>query len=77
MVDEFQDTSPIQLALFLKLAALRHEVVWVGDIKQAIYGFRGSDTALMRAVIEALPAWAAPRRFCRIHGGRDLHWWSS
>jgi ATP-dependent helicase/nuclease subunit A len=56
MVDEFQDTSPIQLALFLKLAARATEVVWVGDIKQAIYGFRGSDTRLMRAVIEALPS---------------------
>ena len=55
MVDEFQDTSPIQLALFLKLAQYARQVVWVGDIKQAIYGFRGSDTALMRSVIEALP----------------------
>jgi ATP-dependent helicase/nuclease subunit A len=55
MVDEFQDTSPIQLALFLKLACYARQVVWVGDIKQAIYGFRGSDTALMRSVIEALP----------------------
>jgi ATP-dependent exoDNAse (exonuclease V) beta subunit len=55
MVDEFQDTSPIQLALFLKLARYARQVVWVGDIKQAIYGFRGSDTALMRSVIEAMP----------------------
>ncbi len=55
MVDEFQDTSPVQLALFLKLARYAKQVVWVGDIKQAIYGFRGSDTALMRSVIEALP----------------------
>jgi ATP-dependent exoDNAse (exonuclease V) beta subunit len=56
MVDEFQDTSPIQLALFLKLARLAKHVVWVGDIKQAIYGFRGGDTALMRAVVDSLPA---------------------
>lgn len=55
MVDEFQDTSPIQLALFLKLAGLARQIVWVGDIKQAIYGFRGSDTALMKAVLAALP----------------------
>jgi ATP-dependent helicase/nuclease subunit A len=58
LVDEFQDTSPIQLALFLKLGALARQVVWVGDIKQAIYGFRGSDTRLMRAVLAALPARA-------------------
>lgn len=55
MVDEFQDTSPIQLALFLKLARFAKKVYWVGDIKQAIYGFRGSDTELMQAIIQALP----------------------
>lgn len=54
LVDEFQDTSPIQLALFLKLSALAREVVFVGDIKQAIYGFRGSDPELMLAVIQAV-----------------------
>ena len=37
------DTSPIQLAVFLKLAHLAKHVVWVGDVKQAIYGFRGDD----------------------------------
>ncbi len=56
MVDEFQDTNPIQLALFLKLARFAKRVYWVGDIKQAIYGFRGSDTALMQAMLDALPA---------------------
>ena len=55
MVDEFQDTSPIQLALFVKLAALARETIWVGDLKQAIYGFRGSDVTLMQAVLAALP----------------------
>ena len=51
MVDEFQDTSPIQLALFLKLSQLADQVIWVGDIKQSIYGFRGSDPTLMDAVV--------------------------
>jgi ATP-dependent exoDNAse (exonuclease V) beta subunit len=55
LVDEFQDTSPIQLALFLKLSRLAKHTYWVGDIKQAIYGFRGSDTDLMQAVVAALP----------------------
>ncbi|MGS0754809.1 UvrD-helicase domain-containing protein [Roseateles sp. GG27B] len=56
LVDEFQDTSPIQLALFLKLADCAQKVVWVGDVKQAIYGFRGGDADLMRAVMANLPA---------------------
>ncbi|HGM4962301.1 TPA: UvrD-helicase domain-containing protein [Pseudomonas putida] len=55
MVDEFQDTSPMQLAIFLKLARIAKRVYWVGDIKQAIYGFRGSDCALMQAILGALP----------------------
>lgn len=54
MVDEFQDTSPIQLALFLKLSQFAKKVIWVGDIKQSIYGFRGSDPDLMQAVIHAI-----------------------
>ncbi len=55
LVDEFQDTSPIQLALFMKLSKVAKQTYWVGDIKQAIYGFRGSDTQLMESVISALP----------------------
>jgi len=54
MVDEFQDTSPIQLSLFVKMASLVDKVIWVGDSKQAIYGFRGSDAALIDTVIDAL-----------------------
>ena len=55
LVDEFQDTSPIQLALFLKLSRLAQQTYWVGDLKQAIYGFRGSDTELMQSILQALP----------------------
>ena len=55
LVDEFQDTSPIQLALFLKLASLADRCIWVGDVKQSIYGFRGSDARLMDEVVRALP----------------------
>ena len=55
VVDEFQDTNPIQLALFIRLAALvKRGAVWVGDVKQAIYGFRGSDPALMDAVLASV-----------------------
>jgi len=54
MVDEFQDTSPIQLALFLKLSQLADQVIWVGDVKQSIYGFRGSDPSLMSAVVDRI-----------------------
>lgn len=52
MVDEFQDTSPIQLELFYKLAKFAKIAIWVGDPKQSIYGFRGADPALMLEIIK-------------------------
>ncbi|MGB7214163.1 MAG: UvrD-helicase domain-containing protein [Gammaproteobacteria bacterium] len=59
LVDEFQDTNPMQLAIFMKLAALADRVVFVGDIKQAIYGFRGCDPELVRDTLAALVARGA------------------
>lgn len=57
MVDEFQDTSPLQLALFVELAKLASRSVWVGDPKQAIYGFRGTDSRLITQVLAAIEGW--------------------
>lgn len=55
-VDEFQDTSPIQLALFLALGELVEDLIWVGDPKQAIYSFRDADPELMLGVLEEIRA---------------------
>jgi ATP-dependent helicase/nuclease subunit A len=52
MVDEFQDSNPIQLTIFMKLSELVQQSYWVGDPKQAIYGFRGSDPVLIDKVME-------------------------
>ncbi|WP_204126724.1 UvrD-helicase domain-containing protein [Pseudomonas ogarae] len=57
MIDEFQDTSPLQLALFIELAKLAKKSVWVGDPKQAIYGFRGTDASLISGVLNAIKDW--------------------
>jgi ATP-dependent exoDNAse (exonuclease V) beta subunit len=54
LVDEFQDTSPVQLALFLKLSECANESIWVGDPKQAIYGFRNADPDLMFAAVNSI-----------------------
>jgi len=48
-VDEFQDSNPMQVRIFQKLSSLL-KTCYVGDKKQAIYGFRGSDTELTAAV---------------------------
>ena len=47
LVDEFQDTNPLQLAIFERLRGLVPRSRWVGDPKQAIYGFRGTDPQLV------------------------------
>ena len=49
-VDEFQDSNPKQLEIFDRLSELVVQSFWVGDPKQAIYGFRGSDTDLVEAL---------------------------
>lgn len=50
MLDEFQDTSRLQWQALLPLVqdslARGGSLTWVGDVKQAIYGWRGGDAAL-------------------------------
>jgi len=44
LVDEFQDTDPVQYEIFSRLFARRKGILFmIGDPKQAIYGFRGAD----------------------------------
>ena len=52
MVDEFQDSSPIQLEIFKKLSDMMKQSYWVGDPKQSIYGFRGADVELVSEITQ-------------------------
>lgn len=57
LIDEVQDSSPLQVAIFGELARIARRSVWVGDPKQAIYGFRDTDAALtLEACREAAAA---------------------
>ncbi len=43
MVDEFQDTDPVQWQVIARAFAGRSTLILIGDPKQAIYAFRGGD----------------------------------
>ena len=70
LIDEFQDTSPIQLVIFLKLAEIAPQSIWVGDQKQAIFAFRGADPALMDAAIAQILAGQEPETLPRSYRSR-------
>jgi ATP-dependent exoDNAse (exonuclease V) beta subunit len=55
VVDEFQDVSPLQLDIFLRITQLVDMNIWVGDPKQSIYAFRGADPELMTSVMKTVP----------------------
>lgn len=55
-VDEFQDSNPKQIRIFDMLSDLVERSYWVGDPKQAIYGFRGCDTVLVQALTNRIIA---------------------
>lgn len=44
LIDEFQDTDPLQYAIFREIFVHRNAILFlIGDPKQSIYGFRGAD----------------------------------
>ncbi len=53
-LDEYQDTNRLQEAIFKKVA--RHNRFLVGDLKQAIYGFREADPDIIREMSELFTA---------------------
>ncbi|MCP1674126.1 ATP-dependent exoDNAse (exonuclease V) beta subunit [Natronocella acetinitrilica] len=60
IIDEFQDTSPIQFSLLWQLAQVGLPALIVGDIKQAIMGFQGGDARLFDALIKNAGAEVTP-----------------
>jgi exodeoxyribonuclease V beta subunit len=55
LIDEFQDTDPVQYEIFSHLFSEGdHYLFFIGDPKQAIYGFRGADVfTYLRAASQA------------------------
>lgn len=49
LIDEFQDTDPIQYEIFSRIfGAGAHHLYFIGDPRQAIYSFRGADVFTYR-----------------------------
>jgi DNA helicase II / ATP-dependent DNA helicase PcrA len=59
-VDEAQDLSPMQLSFILRLPCPNGRLLFVGDPKQAIYGFAGADTKAMSRIVERTQATVLP-----------------
>ncbi len=60
VVDEFQDTNPLQFALLWQLKEAGVPTIVVGDLKQAIMGFQGADPRLFDALIRKHPEASQP-----------------
>ena len=54
LVDEFQDCNPMQVDIFSRISDIVERSILVGDPKQAIYGFRGTDTTLVKEVSDQI-----------------------
>lgn len=63
-VDEAQDLSRCQLAMVRKCCASGGRMVFVGDRRQAIYGFAGADAASFQRIIDTTDATVLPLSVC-------------
>lgn len=64
LVDECQDLSPLQLEFVKRLGNKDTRYIFVGDPKQAIYGFAGADHRSFEKIIEVMKAHVLPLSVC-------------
>ncbi|MFH1531014.1 MAG: UvrD-helicase domain-containing protein, partial [Pseudomonadota bacterium] len=60
VVDEFQDTNPIQFSLLMRIHEAGVPLTVVGDRKQAIFGFQEADHRLLDALERSHPEARTP-----------------
>ena len=55
LIDEFQDTDPVQFDIAQRIVVEHQNIFVVGDHNQAIYGFRGADARNLKRFREGFP----------------------
>lgn len=55
LIDEYQDTNPIQDAIFKIISDPKYKITVVGDEDQSIYGFRGASINNFRTFLDRYP----------------------
>ena len=60
IIDEFQDTNPLQFSLLWHFRRLEVPTMIVGDLKQAIMGFQNADSRLLEALQKQHPLESRP-----------------
>lgn len=55
MLDEYQDTNPVQMKIMDSIAQHHKNIFVVGDEKQSIYGFRGADISVILSFKKRYP----------------------
>lgn len=56
IIDEFQDTSRVQFSIIEKIIQNDYSKIFcVGDLKQAIYGFRGGELGVFQDLMNQIP----------------------
>ncbi|HEY9130496.1 MAG TPA: exodeoxyribonuclease V subunit beta [Dyella sp.] len=75
LIDEFQDTDPLQWRIFERIYTPRPDcgLLLIGDPKQAIYSFRGADihTYLRARDAAQAPTWTLSTNYRSTHGMVD------
>jgi ATP-dependent helicase/nuclease subunit A len=60
VVDEFQDTNPLQFSLLWSLTRQGVPTIIVGDLKQAIMGFQNADSRLLQSLCSQYSGETSP-----------------
>lgn len=74
VVDEFQDTNPLQFSLLWSLGRGSLPTVVVGDLKQAIMGFQDADSRLFERLCGDNPADTTPQSGNFRSSARLMEW---